>query len=253
MYRKLYSTSQEDVNAVFENGKFVGRRFPDFDTIWMRTMYSGDARRADFDFKGLQFQLKRNFAKDWGFLINYSRSWNSYHRLAFDPRSTDQFIYANPSDLSMTNYGPRWAFHASFFYRLPWNFLTSAYVSGQDGYYFADRTGDYVWNASAPTLFLSNGRKVTDILWQAQNSYWVGKKFGTSGRRTEPLWNFNVRVQKSVMIGKFRLDLSLDVFNVFNSAVYTSWGSFDVRNPRYTEQTNPQTPRSMQLNFKIEF
>jgi hypothetical protein len=253
VYRKLYSTSQEDVNAVFEDGKFVGRKFPDFDTIWMRTMYSGDARRAYFDFKGLQFQLKRNFAETWGFLINYSRSWNSYHRTKFDPGSTDQFVYANPSDISMINYGPRWAFHASFFYRLPWGFLASAYVSGQDGFFFADKTGDYAWNDTAPTLLLSNGRKVTDILWQARNSYWVGKKFGASGRRTDSLWNFNVRVQKSVAVGKFRLDLSLDVFNVFNSAVYQSWGSFDIRHPRYEEKTNPQTPRSMQLNFKVEF
>ena len=132
IYRIINTSYMEDVNAVFTNGAFTGRVFPDFDTIWMRTWYGGDDRRWKFDYKGLQFNIKRNFTGRWGMMANYSLMWRKYYKLAFDPTDPKQFVYASPSDLDMNNYGIGWAVHVSAFYRLPWDILVSD-VHQRDG------------------------------------------------------------------------------------------------------------------------
>ena len=157
----------------------------------MKTWYGGDERRWKFDYKGLLFNLRRNFSGRWGFMTNYSLMWRNYHQLQWDTYDPRQFVYADSSDLNWTNFGIRWAFHLSAFYRLPWDVLVSGYVSGQSGIYIQDETGDYAWDATAPLVTISNGRRVSDIAWQARNAYYVGKKWGESGRHTDDVWNVN--------------------------------------------------------------
>ncbi len=261
IYRKIFTSYQEDVNAILADGRFLGRRFPEFDTIWQRTWYSGKDRRWKFDYKGLQLNLARNFTGRWGIMANYSFMWRKYYKLAFDPTDPDQYVYASPGALSMTDYGNRWAFHLSTFYRLPWDFLVGAYVSGTSGIWQNDITGDYAWDASAPRITLSNGRKVADIVWGAQNSYYLGKKYGENGRYTDDVWSVNLRISKSLMLNRFRAELSLDVYNVFNWAGCTSYESLDVRRDytdslginRYQHKISPQSPRAAQVTFKVQF
>jgi hypothetical protein len=261
IYRIINTSYMEDVNAVFTNGAFTGRVFPDFDTIWMRTWYSGDARRWKFDYKGLQFNVKRNFAGRWGMMANYSLMWRKYYKLKFDPTDPKQFVYGSPSDLDMNNYGIGWAFHLSAFYRLPWDILVSTFINGTAGIFQADTTGDYAWDATAPTITLANGRKVTDIVWQAKNSYFAGKRWGAQGRNTDDIWSVNVRLAKSVQVGKYRFEIAFDVYNLFNWAAYASYETTDVRRNlldslgknRYTSMIGPQAPRAAQLTFKVEF
>ena len=261
IYRIINTSYMEDINAVFTNGQFTGRVFPDFDTIWQRTWYSGDARRWKFDYKGLQFNIKRNFTGRWGMMANYSLMWRKYYKLAFDPTDPDQFVLSSPSDLDMKNYGIGWAFHFSAFYRLPWDILVSTFINGTAGIWQNDVTGDYAWDAVAPTITLSNGRKVTNILWQAQNSYYAGKKWGAQGRRTDDIWNVNVRLSKSFRINKISVELACDVYNIFNWAAYSSYESLDIRRNvadstginRYLNKIGPQTPRAAQLMFKVAF
>lgn len=253
IYRKIHTSYQEDINAVFENGAFVDYRFPDYSTIWQRTFYHGDDRRTSFDFKGLQFNIKRNFTGKWGMMANYSFHWRNYRKLAFDPTDADQFVYANPSDLDMENYGVRWSFHASAFYRLPWDIMVSTYVNGQSGIFMSDRTGDYDVTASAPRVTISNGRGVSDLVWGAKNSYYVGKKWGTQGRYTDNLWSVNFRLSKAVQFGRVRVEAMVDVYNLFNWAAYTSFDSVDIRSDYYNDKTSPQEPRAAQLSLKIGF
>lgn len=253
LYRKHHVTHQEEINTVFENGEFVDRIFPDFNAIWRRTMYEGDERRTFFKYSSLQLNLKKNFTGNYGFMLNYSRFWRKFEKLQFDPLETHQYVYSQPGDLSMTNYGVRWACHASAFYRFPWDIMFSTYVMGQSGRWMNDKTGDYAWNDSSPRVFLSNGRKVADILWEAKNSYYAGKKWGEQGRYTDQLWQVNVRLQKGIKLSGIRLEASIDLFNVFNFATYQGWYTNDIRHPRYEEQLSPQAPRAAQLNFRIEF
>jgi len=261
IYRAINLSYMEDVNAIFQDGKFVGRRFPDFDTIWMRTWYSGDDRRWNFDYKGLQFNIKRNFTGRWGLLANYSFMWRNYYKLKFDPTDPKQFVYASPRDLDMPNYGIKWAFHVSAFYRLPWDILLSTFIDGRSGILVADTTGDYAWDATAPTIILSNGRKVTDIVWQAKNNYFVGKKWGSQGRYTDDIWSVNVRLAKGIRVGGLRFEAALDVYNVLNRAGYTMFETSDIRRDypdsggvnRYQRKISPQTPRAAQLTLKLEF
>ncbi len=261
IYRIINTSYMEDINAVFTNGQFTGRVFPDFDTIWQRTWYSGDERRWKFDYKGLQFNIKRNFTGRWGMMANYSLMWRKYFKLAFDPTDPDQFVYSSPSDLDMNNYGIRWAFHFSAFYRLPWDFLVSTFVNGTAGIWQNDTTGNYAWDATAPTITLSNGRKVTNILWQSQNSHYAGGKWGQKGRYTDDIWTVNVRLSKAVRISKLNLELALDVYNVFNWTAYSSFDSLDIRRDyadsaglnRYRNKIGPQSPRAAQLMIKVAF
>ena len=153
----------------------------------------------------------------------------------------------------MDRYGIRWSFHMSTFYRLPWNFMVSMYVNGQSGVFVSDRTGDYDVTESAPRVTISNGRGVSDIVWAAFNSYYVGKKWGTQGRYTDNIWSVNMRFSKAFQIGKVRLEGYIDIYNLFNWAAYGSYDSVDIRSEYYNDKVSPQIPRSAQLTFKIGF
>lgn len=261
LYRIINTSYMEDVNAVFTNGELSGRVFPDFNTIWQRTWYGGDDRYWKFDYKSLQFNIKRNFSGRWGMMANYSLMWRQYYKLRFDPGDPKQFVYASPRDLDMKNYGIGWTLHISAFYRLPWDILLATYVSGSAGIFQADTTGDYAWDASAPTITLSNGRKVANIAWQARNNYFAGKKWGDQGRYTDDIWSVNFRLAKGLSVGRYRFEVAIDVYNAFNWASYTSFESTDLRRNfadssginRYLNKIGPQTPRAAQLTVKFEF
>jgi len=253
IYRKTYPLTQPEINAIYENGQFVGRKFPEFDNILVKTTLKGDDRVADWIYKGLQFNLKRNFVGRWGLMLNYTLMWRDYRRLKWAQGEIEQFVYANPDDLSMDRYGARWTFKASFFYRLPWDIAFATFVWGQSGVWMNDITGDWEWNDDAPRVTLSNGRRVSDIVWQANNSYYVGRKYGLQGRMTDQLWTVNLRLSKGINISRFRAEFSVDFYNLFNTATYTSWATLDVRHPQYDEKRNPQTPRSAQINVRLKF
>lgn len=256
VYRRSSISHQEDVNAILdEDGNFVGRIFPQFDTIWKRSYLTGDERRTRYEYKGLQFGLKKIFVGNWGLLVNYSRLWADFTQLGFDPLDPRQFVYANSSDTSWHNYGIRWVFHLITYYRFPGDITISTFIDGRSGIWRNDTTGDYGWSDSAPRVTLSNGRMVSDISWQARNSYYVGKKYGESGRYSDTYWNINLRLAKGFKISNIvRAELSLDIFNVFNWCAYTNFQSTDIRRPdRYDVKTWPQPPRAAQVNVRIEF
>ena len=162
----------------------------------------------------------------------------------------------------MNNYGIKWAVHLSAFYRLPLDFLLSTFISGQAGILVADTTGDYAWDAVAPTITPGQRPpKVTDIVWQARNSYYVGKKWGAQGRTTDDIWSVNARLAKGFTVGKFRAEIAIDVYNLFNWANYSMFANTDVRRDyvdssginQYARKIGPQSPRAAQLTIKIEY
>ncbi len=253
IYRLINTSYQEDINAIFSNGAFVDRKFPGYDTIWQRTFYKGDDRRTKYDYKGLQLGIKRNFTGSWGLMTNYSFHWRNYQKLAFDPTDPEQFVYSSPSDLDMKNYAVNWSFHFSFFYRFPYEIMLSTFINGNGGTFMSDRTGDYGVNESAPRVTISNGRRVADIVWQAKNSYYVGKKWGTSGRSTDDIWSANFRLSKAIVVSAVRLEVGLDLYNAFNWGGYRSFQSVDIRHEFYDIKTSPQAPRAIQFSLKVSY
>lgn len=267
IYRNILPSYMEDINTILQDGKFLGYRYPEFNKIWMRTYYSGDDRRWRFDYKGLQFNIKRTFKGRWGLMANYSFMWRNYYKLKFDPTDPYQYVYSSPRDLDMHNYGIRWAFHVSAFYRLPWDILLSAFFTGNSGIFISDVTGDYAWDATAPSVkippsrYYPNGRTVADVVWQAKNSYYVGKKWGSSGRYTDDVYSLNVRLAKRISLSRIKAEIGIDVYNVFNWCAYSMFESADIRRDyvdssglnRYQNMTGPQSPRRAQLNIRFEF
>jgi len=253
VYRNYLGNQAENVNPIFQDGKFIGYRFPEFDTIWQETTYEGTARRQHFNSKSLEFNIRRNFSGRWGFMVNYTHFWRDFERTAWDPRDPYQFVYASPGSVNMHNYGVTWAFHASLFYIFPWDIQLSTFISGQSGSWQNDVSGDYGFYQSSPRVTLSNGRVVGDIGWSAFNSYWKGGTFGLFGRYTDPLWRVNVRIEKKVSFSKFKLAAAIDFFNVFNSVAYGAWLSNDVRNTNYTVRSSASSPRAAQTSLRFEF
>jgi hypothetical protein len=253
VYKNYLGNQAENVNPIYQDGKFVGYRFPDFDTIWQETTYEGSARRQHFHFNGLEFNLRRNFTARWGFMINYSHFWRNFKRTAWDPGDPYQFVYSSPSDVNEYNYGVTWSFHVSAFYVFPWGIQLSTFVTGQSGEWENDISGNYGFYDSAPRVILSNGRKVGDIAWSALNSYYKGGKFGLYGRYTDPIWRFNVRLQKQFKFSKYYVNIAIDFFNILNSVSYGSWLSNDVRSPNYSVPSTASSPRAAQMSLRFGF
>jgi hypothetical protein len=245
---------EEDVNAVFENGQFVDRIFPEYDIIWMRNTYKGDNRHRNDYYKGLQFQLKRNFTGSWGMMASYSFMWRDHKRTKYDPGDPLQYVYSSPSDQDRIGYGTTWTFHFTAFYRLPWDIMVSTFINGDSGEWFNAMDGDYAWDADPPLVTLSNGRKVDDITFLANNYYFAGKKYGEVGRYTDALWTINFRLSKGFNISNVRVEAYVDFYNILNSDAYRSYNSNDIRRTdRYNTKTSPQTPRTAQVSLRITF
>lgn len=254
VYRKINNSQANDANVVFgPNGTFT-RIDPNFDRVNMRFFPATDANRYNsYNFKSLQFGVRHNFTRRVGVIASISRFWRQYENLRFNPTETEQFVYATPSALNQSGYDYTWNYRISSFYNFPKDIAVAAYFDASSPQWYNDLTGNYTWNGSAPRVTLPNGRAVADFVWQAQNSYYVGKQWGLSGRTTSTEYNLNVRFQKGFTIGKYQSDASIDFFNVLNSLMYHDFQTYDVRNPQYGTRINPQTPRVAQLNVRFRF
>ncbi len=244
-----------DANVVFApDGTSFSRIDPNFDRVNMRFSPDSNANRwFYYKYDSLQLGIRHNFTQRVGMMTNFTRFYRRMVNLQFDPTSPVQFVYANASDLNQSDYDYHWDFRTSFFYNFPKDIAVSVYFDALSGQWNNDITGDYAWNASTPRVILSNGRAVANIIWQAKNSYYAGGAWGLQGRMTDPEYNVNVRFQKGFRFGSRSADASIDFFNIFNSLMYHSWQTNDVRNPKYGLQTAPQSPRVAQINIRFRF
>jgi hypothetical protein len=254
IYRKIAIGEASDANVVFADGTFE-RIDPDFNAVNRREFLEGDQRMRKVSYKSLQVSLRRNFTSRSGVLASFSRFFTKMDFLRFDPTETFQFAYASVDDLDRSNYGPRWNVKVAGYYTFPKDFSVSAFLNGTSGQWVNDITGDYAWNDDAPRVSLSNGRVVSDIIWQARNSYFAGRRYGASGRYSDNTYNLNLRAQKGINLGgRRRLELSADLYNAFNWGAFASFQSADVRRlDVYPVQITPQRPRALQANVRFAF
>jgi hypothetical protein len=254
MYQRHYPLEGEDINAIFSaDGRFIGRVWPQWDTVTRREWFSGDERRRLFLYHTIQLTMRRNFTNKGGLNANFSYFWRKEDFFKFGPGNPYQFVYTNPDDADRINYGYRWVFKVSAFYLLPYDISLSAFFNAQSGRTFASNSGNYDYYADPPGVTLSNGRVVDDIVWEAFNSYYAGGRYGAVSRTSDPTFLFNVRFQKDFNYEKYSFQAALDFFNLFNWSTYRNWRAHDIRDRNYDLQTTPQAPRAAQLSFRFIF
>src|SRR5262249_60384186 len=99
------------------------------------------------------------------------------------------------------------------------------------------RTGDSPLNQAAPRVVLPNGRSVADPFFNT--AYPLARKNDVDMLKADDAHLVNLRVQKSFPLpGNRKVELSGDVFNLFNNAAATNFLSADSRSSLFAQPTN---------------
>jgi hypothetical protein len=113
-------------------------------------------------------------------------------------------------------------------------------------------TGDFPLNATAPRVVLSNGRSVSDPFFNT--AYPVARKNNVNLLSADNAHLVNLRIEKSVPLpGNHKLELSGDVFNLFNNAAATDFLSKDIRSSLFARPTNYVSARVAQVGIRTTF
>jgi hypothetical protein len=243
--------SGDDLNVIRDpkTGALVGRPFPDFDTVinTYNPNYTWQQNRS------LQLLFTKAFAGKWGVNANYSYLLQSTIRTRWNPtRDTLQFYGISPDDVLSERTSPR--HHARFagFTKLPYDVTVSLFYSYSQGGRSNVMTGDFPLSAKAPTVVLSNRRVVNDPFFNT--AYPLARRNDVNMIKADDAHLVNLRIQKSVPLpGGHKVDLSGDVFNLFNSAAATGFQSADIRSSLFGQPTNYVPARVLQVGIRMTF
>jgi hypothetical protein len=140
----------------------------------------------------------------------------------------------------------------SSFVRLPFAMMLSGFYSFTQGPRSDVLTGDFPLNATAPRIVLSNGRSVADPFFNTA--------FPRGGRRNvdmiaaDNVHLVNLRVQRTFKLGDVtKIEISGDVFNLFNNDAAFAFLSADVRSANFGVRTGIVQPRVGQLGVRLVF
>jgi len=113
-------------------------------------------------------------------------------------------------------------------------------------------TGDFPLNATAPRVVLSNGRSVSDPFFNT--AYPLARRNDVDMLKADDAHLVNLRIQKSLPLGgRHKIDLSADVFNLFNNAAATGFQSADIRSSLFGQPANYVAARVAQLGVRTTF
>jgi Carboxypeptidase regulatory-like domain len=242
-------TDDENVFRDASTGAFLGRPFPDFDAV-LRTYAPNYSYQQ---FRSIQFLYTKNFAQRWGLNANY---WYGLHQSivrAFNPtRDTLQFLGFSEDDLTNNWLTPRHQSRISSFVRLPYGTMVSGFYSFTQGPRTDVLTGDFPLNATAPRVTLSNGRSVADPFFNP--AYPRARRRNVDMLTADDVHLVNLRILKSFDLTKARrLEVSGDVFNLFNNDAAFGFLSADVRSATFGVKTNFVQPRVGQVGVRFVF
>ena len=128
----------------------------------------------------------------------------------------------------------------------------SGFYSYSQGTGFNVMTGDFPLSATAPRVVLSNGRSVADPFFNV--TYPLARKNDVNIIRADDAHQVNLRVQKTVQLtGSRSIEVSGDVFNLFNSAAATDFLSKDIRSSLFNQPTNYVPARVGQIGLRVTF
>jgi hypothetical protein len=243
--------SSVDINVIRDpiTGKFLGRVYPDFNTI--NQTYNQQFQW--FQNRSLQFLYTKNFTSAWGINATYWYVITSTVRTRFNPTvDTLQFLGFTPDDVLSQRATGRHRARVSAFARLPLGITGSVFYSYNQGNRSNVMTGDFPLNAAAPTVILSNGRAVSDPFFNP--AYPRARKNDVDMITLDDTHIVNIRVEKSFELpGGRRFSVSGDAFNLFNAAAVASFLSADIRSANFGLPSTYQAPRVAQLAVRMAF
>ena len=243
--------SGDDRNVIRDpvSGRFLGRIFPAFDAV--RNTYNPNYTWQQN--RSISFLYSKNFTGAWGLTGSYWYMISSRYRTRWNPTSdTLQYLGFSPEDDNTDWTNPRHHGRVSTFVRLPFDVTTSLFYTYAQGRVFDVLTGDFPLNASAPRVTLSNGRLVADPFFNP--AYPRARRRDVDTIATDDSHLVNLRVQKTLELpGRRHIELSGDVFNVFNSNASIDFLSKDVRSSNYLVPTNFVSARVGQVGVRVIF
>jgi hypothetical protein len=241
----------DDMNVIRDpqTGAFLGRPFPDYNAV--NRTYAPNYSIQQF--RSIQFLYTKNFAGGWGVNANY---WYGIHQRIqrkFNPTSdTLQYKGFTTDELTDDWLSPRHQARFSAFARLPFDFSVSGFYSITQGPRTDVLTGDFPLNATAPTVVLSNGRAVSDPFFNP--AYPRGGRRGVDMLNADTVHLVNLRIEKTFRFAaNRRLELSSDVFNLFNTDAAFGFLSADARSANFAKKTNTVPARVAQVGVRFVF
>ena len=158
--------------------------------------YQGQNRR----YQGLELALRKRFADKW--LLNGGGTWQSTTRHYEAGADVD---YQDPTNVEQQDGHPagtlnaRWTVKLSAMRQLPWGLSAAAFLNFRDGVPF---------NRVVVTPTRTGGIGTAEVFV---------RPFGSE--RFETFRQVDVRLDKTVRLGRTRLIASVDCFNAFNEAI----------------------------------
>ena len=252
VWRRNWDYQSGDDHNVIRNpttGAFLGRLYPDFDAV--RNTYNPNYTWQQQ--KSIQFMYTKNFAGAWGINSSYWYMMSSRYRTRWNPTSdTLQYLGFSPADDTTDWTNPRHHARLSSFVRLPFETMFSVFYSFSQGRRFDITTGDFPLNATAPRIVLSNGRAVSDPFFNP--AYPRARRRDVDMLVSDASHLVNLRVQKSLKLGRdSKIELSGDLFNLFNSDASIGFLSVDDRAANFGKPDSYVPARVGQVGFRIIF
>jgi hypothetical protein len=252
LWRRNWDYQSGDDKNVIRNpvtGAFLGRPFPDFDTV--RNTYNPNYTWQQN--KSIQFLYTKNFTGNWGINSSYWYMISSRYRTRWNPTSdTLQYLGFSPADDKTDWTNPRHHGRLSTFFRLPFQTMFSVFYTYSQGRRFDVTTGDFPLNATAPRVVLSNGRPVSDPFFNP--AYPRARRRDVDMLVSDASNLFNLRIQKTFTLpGHTKIELSGDIFNLFNSDASIGFLSTDARSANFGRPDNFVPARVGQIGARVTF
>jgi hypothetical protein len=265
-----------EVNGIYDGGVFRGYRDESQNDIGLVT----NNKWNWFVYRGIEFDVTKR-TKTVQLIANYTRAWQHLAG-SWQPNDPASFIqpeaFGNNRGIgslrgNVTNSlsgnadtrNPMWErdqLRLGVVYLAPWSLVLATNLSVQSGPY----SGPVVTRIAAPdprfgppTVTLSNGRVVSNPLATTIRFAYANRG---AGQIKAPYLNVvNLRVGRIFNLGTRKLDVSFDVFNLFNAD--TDQQFFDGGNQLYSSNyaikggeffgVNRQAPRQGQATMRFTF